>query len=693
MAHAYSSTRIVSHMTEEADAAPSANLDVAVLIIGLGSMLVGPAGHELWRRVTHNLLVPLRIRDGATVIPFLCTEIELPALPEEDVPSKQRIVQSFSKDMRRSRSTSCYLAALAYERRRARRFTHFVTSRPDVIWFAPVPPLTGLCANAISSRARVVVDSRRGRASGWSDDHIAEEWHHQWHEGCGSGSDSPAGAVPLRCKPQASSCIVADDQVVVVPRRFASTFFRWDVRDRAILATLQEQEKRDTLPVAVADAAHAGSASAVGRICDLDTELFNTSCCFSKSHFGLGQEMHLSMYLLDQDGLARPRPTPPVPVAVVPLRVRIARASSRDQTASLSNMTSASTCDIFHVCGNRTHDCGGTSSRRVRGGSAARRLSEVAGGAIIPHARLTRPDCTLAAVSDAAKMYDRDGLFVLPGLLSRGQVRAMAERVHAYTHARGELLRQNAPGSGFGPSRGGWVILDFPSDPILRPMLSAIERSSVFREVMRGMFRGRRFRLLARNDIYVDYATNWHYDSLQKQHRHYWSYYMTMLKGFPTLCSGPKDEKHHIVTVAVYLQDHDGDSRALSVQRRRPASCVRNTSASLRTRMGDVVVFDTTLLHRGQTDLVNPTFATGHGVEHRTLYTLTFGSASCWSDGFDRAHRVRNMVMNNASLCGMAMDESRPGTSCERDVLASELARWQLEMAANGVAHRHSWLH
>ena len=64
--------------------------------------------------------------------------------------------------------------------------------------------------------------------------------------------------------------------------------------------------------------------------------------------------------------------------------------------------------------------------------------------------------CSLQRASNAAAMYRANGFFMMPGLLSRRQVRELSERMHAYTHERGPLLRQNIEGSGYGASRGGW---------------------------------------------------------------------------------------------------------------------------------------------------------------------------------------------------------------------------------------------
>lgn len=300
-----------------------------------------------------------------------------------------------------------------------------------------------------------------------------------------------------------------------------------------------------------------------------------------------------------------------------------------------------------------------------------------------PTAASAYPVCSIDSVHDVHATYTANGFFVMPRLLSKLQVNELASVVHSYVHRGGPLLRKNAAHSGYGPSRGGWIVLDFPSEPALFPLLAAVDESAAFHDALRGMFRGREYRLLSRNDVYVDYATGWHYDSLQRSHRLFYTF-NGAAQLYPHLCSGPRDAPHHIVTVAVYLQTHADNADGLNVQALRTATCTRNRTATVRTQLGDVVVFDTRLLHRGKLELSNPLFGTGPSVAHRSLYTLTYGTASCWSDGFERAHHARNSVMNNASRCGLAMDEARPRgharSGCESSVYFDECVRFMKEL-------------
>ena len=141
-----------------------------------------------------------------------------------------------------------------------------------------------------------------------------------------------------------------------------------------------------------------------------------------------------------------------------------------------------------------------------------------------PTAASAYPVCSIDSVHDVHATYTANGFFVMPRLLSKLQVNELASVVHSYVHRGGPLLRKNAAHSGYGPSRGGWIVLDFPSEPALFPLLAAVDESAAFHDALRGMFRGREYRLLSRNDVYVDYATGWHYDSLQRSHRLFYTF-------------------------------------------------------------------------------------------------------------------------------------------------------------------------
>ena len=264
--------------------------------------------------------------------------------------------------------------------------------------------------------------------------------------------------------------------------------------------------------------------------------------------------------------------------------------------------------------------------------------------------------------------------------------------MRSYVANGGPLLHRNAQGSGFGPAKGGWIVLDFTSDPILRAFSSAVERADGFQDILSGMFRGKSYRQLSRSDIYVDYSVGWHYDSLQRVQRgrpNYWNFNKISLQHNKS-CSAK--EAYHIVTVGVYLQGHSNNSNGLTVSpRAKAASCTGSKAKpiALHTTIGDVVVFDTRALHRGQEEQSNPTHATGPGVSHRTLFTLTYGSESCWSNAFDRAHRTRNSLFNNKSLCGgIPADVAPRGDTCEADLVHREQEHWKTELNASELHPR-----
>lgn len=121
-----------------------------------------------------------------------------------------------------------------------------------------------------------------------------------------------------------------------------------------------------------------------------------------------------------------------------------------------------------------------------------------------------------------------------------------------------------------------------------------------------------------------------------------------------------------VVTVVIYLEDHSRDDRALTVKPRThglphgywapglPFNAVPNqTEQALRTSLGDVVIFDARLWHRGM-ERSHEKDCSQKKVPRRRCLSFDFGA---WpnelSNRVHRAYAVRNSIINgNQSVCG-----------------------------------------
>lgn len=143
----------------------------------------------------------------------------------------------------------------------------------------------------------------------------------------------------------------------------------------------------------------------------------------------------------------------------------------------------------------------------------------------------------------------------------------------------------------------------------------------------------------------------------------------------------PGNESYGIATVAVYLQDHHNDSRALTV---RPGShrsghdqrkVAKLRTESLHPVRGDVVVFDSRLSHRGQ-DRSQANFKrTLH--DHRMVLSFNFGRRNAFSESHARSFAMRNELVLNASLC-----KGQIGGTCAQQAVLHDMRRNPLSSEA-----------
>ena len=110
--------------------------------------------------------------------------------------------------------------------------------------------------------------------------------------------------------------------------------------------------------------------------------------------------------------------------------------------------------------------------------------------------------------SSYRERFEREGYFVLPGLLTAAEVDAMASRVARYVRQKGPLLRTKA----FGAS-GGWYAADIGSDPQLKPLVDAVHDKSALHAALSEVYGGERaYRFCGRAELNVDRGVGWHRD-------------------------------------------------------------------------------------------------------------------------------------------------------------------------------------
>ena len=311
------------------------------------------------------------------------------------------------------------------------------------------------------------------------------------------------------------------------------------------------------------------------------------------------------------------------------------------------------------------------------------------------------------------RAYRERSFFVLPGLLSEREVDALAARVDNYVVSSEQepattLLRARP----FGDRSGGWYASDFPSDARLRPLFDAVNTKRRLNDAL-GAVWGGGHRALARRDLYVDYSIGWHNDwpgraatathaltgAWQRKGGKLPSAWMRALRpkagdSFASQAHYQDDPEYGIATVAVYLQDHRDDDDALTLIPRAKniggsTKCCKTMptaaeerklgAVTLRVCKGDVVVFDSRVMHRG----VPPPAENepdrrrnrelNASAPHRTLFTLNYGRRhSLYSEIYDEFFAERNALFNERCLCGGAISELRSNASRQKVAWAEQ---------------------
>lgn len=279
--------------------------------------------------------------------------------------------------------------------------------------------------------------------------------------------------------------------------------------------------------------------------------------------------------------------------------------------------------------------------------------------------------------------FEGDGAVVVPGCFDARAVDAHAERVHDYLASDGPL---STHGGLLGHVSGGWYLAGWNTDARLAPLAAMIDGSAALHRRLRSVFGGAGYvGPLSRADMLVDRRSDWHVDKAHSEFAPFMGPHRNPF--WRVLADGGT---YRIVTVALYLQDHRNDTRALSFRPGGHIGCVAAGSAtagadplappthggvrqmctpkqkgaaaeprpaayplvSLQPRKGDLILFDSRVPHRGQSKQLSQRNHIGRWRgRHRIVATLSYGAAAnAYTAAYDRAFAWRNTFFNNASL-------------------------------------------
>lgn len=171
----------------------------------------------------------------------------------------------------------------------------------------------------------------------------------------------------------------------------------------------------------------------------------------------------------------------------------------------------------------------------------------------------------------------------------------------------------------------GISIPDFMSKPEFESIWY-LKNDERIRKLLKIIFNGDNFRFCSHNDIGINRVVDWHKDKLNNEYAKYQQHDIWKKVG---------DEKHEIVKVAIYLQDHQKDNFALKVipgSHLEKVIRIGKKHLQLKPKLGDIIIFDQRITHRGQDRKTN---------DDRILVSLGFGKNNIFTDEFERGTIAR----------------------------------------------------
>ena len=272
------------------------------------------------------------------------------------------------------------------------------------------------------------------------------------------------------------------------------------------------------------------------------------------------------------------------------------------------------------------------------------------------------------------------GFTILRSVLSVAEVKAIRNSVHDYYAAYnsgvgGALTRVHA----LQKDAGGWFVAGYDNDPQLRHIATTITSKPALHEALANLLdathwvgegkppHGTYYRL-SRTEIYTDRWNAYHSDTVAVPRK---SPLRTYQLPVSLWSSAADNETHRIVSVAVYLQDHAHNNRSLRIMpgtHTQPKA--KSSELALKPSLGDVVLFDSRLIHRGQGEQ----YANHKRIltrEHHTVLAFSYGRASAFAESHDRFFAMRTLLLNNESICAHT-DEER-SIACQVKVVLSDV--------------------
>lgn len=218
------------------------------------------------------------------------------------------------------------------------------------------------------------------------------------------------------------------------------------------------------------------------------------------------------------------------------------------------------------------------------------------------------------------EQYHKDGYIICEDVFTPDELDACANEITTYCKENPYKLFNAA----------GISIPDFLGRHNL-PLTHKLKDSIKLHQILETIFCGsENYRFCSHNDIGINRIVGWHKDKLNGDVEKYqvhniWEPY--------------EGEKHEIVKVLTYLEDHCNDNDGLKVVPRSHTIPEINSlgAIQLRPKKGSVIIFDQRITHRGMENQCNYS---------RILVSMGFGKNNIFTDEFEHGTIVRQNMQN-----------------------------------------------
>lgn len=216
------------------------------------------------------------------------------------------------------------------------------------------------------------------------------------------------------------------------------------------------------------------------------------------------------------------------------------------------------------------------------------------------------------------QLIETQGYFILKNVFSPEEITNFKTEILKYVKTNKTI--KNA---------SGITIPDFIKYPSLS-QVSSLKDNEKINNVLKDIF-DNNYRFCGHNDIGVNRVVGWHKDKLNGLYAKYETV---------NIWSEHKGEKHKIVKVLTYLEDHSKDNDGLKIVPRSHLNRVINPKGwiQLKPQLGDVIIFDQRITHRGMVKQVKTP---------RILVSFGFGKNNIFTDNFEKGTVIRQNKQNN----------------------------------------------